>query len=150
MTRARTRPCRVLFPCVEKMPDEQRVVYLADLETTASQTRDASMTPSASQDKAVASTAASNPLKRQRTLADMFAAPKTSKSETTGQSEAKRAKVDTPNASPADAAKSDAADSSGLQRLNFIPFSLSEFVDSIPEDQRHLLQLECHCMGKSW
>lgn len=132
------------------MADDTRVVYLADVETTASSTRDASTTPNVSQDKSNASAAASNPLKRQRTLMDMFAAPKNSQLEKTGQPEPKRAKVDTLNSSPSGTAKLKAAGSSGLQRLNFIPFSLSEFIESTPEDQRHLLKLECDCMGKSW
>lgn len=76
---------------------------------------------------------------------DMFAAPKNSQSEKTGQPEAKKAKLDTLKST-----KTNVAGSSGLQRLNFIPFSLSEFIESIPEDQRHLLKLECECMGKSW
>ena len=135
---------RVLFSFVNQMADDTRVVYLADVETTAS------TTPSASQDKSDASMAGSNPLKRQRTLMDMFTAPKNSQSEKSGQPKPKRAKVDALNPSSAVAAKLKVAGSSGLQRLNFIPFSLSEFIESIPEDQRHLLKLECDCMGKSW
>lgn len=127
------------------MTDDTRVVYLADVETTVSPTRDASTTPNAS-----TSATASNPLKRQRTLMDMFTVPKNSQSEKTGQPEAKRVKVETLTSPPACAAKPKVAGSSGLQRLNFIPFSLSEFIESIPEDQRHLLRLECDCMGKSW
>jgi len=40
--------------------------------------------------------------------------------------------------------------SSGLQRLNSIPFSLSQFIASLPEEHKNLLMLECECMGKSW
>ncbi|EIW84224.1 uracil-DNA glycosylase [Coniophora puteana RWD-64-598 SS2] len=39
---------------------------------------------------------------------------------------------------------------SSIQRLNSIPFSLPEFISSIPEAHRELLKLECECMGKSW
>ncbi|KAH0833258.1 uracil-DNA glycosylase-like protein [Lanmaoa asiatica] len=133
------------------MADDTRVVYLADVETAASSTRDASTTPSTSQDKPNASASpTANPLKRQRTLMDMFAAPKSTQSEKTGQPEAKKTKLDTLNSPSAGATKMKIAGSSGLQRLNFIPFSLSEFKESIPENQRHLLSLECDCMGKSW
>ncbi|KAG1773552.1 uracil-DNA glycosylase [Suillus occidentalis] len=38
----------------------------------------------------------------------------------------------------------------GVQRLNAIPFSLSQYIESIPEEHRHLLKLETECMGKSW
>jgi len=117
------------------------------VEAAASLSRDASTTPSASQD---ASASASNPLKRQRTLMDMFVAPKDSQSEKTGQPSAKKTKLDTLNSSSAGAVKTKVAGSSGLQRLNFIPFSLNEFIESIPEHQRDLLKLECECMGKSW
>ncbi|KAF8442413.1 uracil-DNA glycosylase-like protein [Boletus edulis BED1] len=77
----------------------------------------------------------------------MFTVPKNSQSEKTGQPEAKKAKL---SSSSPSAAKTKAAGSSGLQRLNFIPFSLNDFTESIPENQRHLLELECECMGKSW
>ncbi|XP_006459295.1 hypothetical protein AGABI2DRAFT_218352 [Agaricus bisporus var. bisporus H97] len=39
---------------------------------------------------------------------------------------------------------------SGLRKLNSIPFSLSEFINSLDEDKRQLLRLECEVMGKSW
>ncbi|KAG8213068.1 uracil-DNA glycosylase-like protein [Butyriboletus roseoflavus] len=133
------------------MADDARVIYLADVETAASSTRDdVSTAPSASQDNASASASASNPLKRQRTLMDMFTAPKDARSEKTGQPETKKAKLDTLSSSSGGVANIKIAGSAGLQRLNFIPFSLSEFIESIPEDQRHLLKLECDCMGKSW
>ncbi|EDR08433.1 uncharacterized protein LACBIDRAFT_249888 [Laccaria bicolor S238N-H82] len=40
--------------------------------------------------------------------------------------------------------------SSGIQRLNSIPFSLSAFQESLSDNERKLLQLECEMMGKSW
>lgn len=147
----RVEPFRVLSSFVDQMTDDARVVYLADVETAVSSTRDdAPTTPSASQDNSSASASASNPLKRQRTLMDMFAAPKDARSEKTGQPEAKKAKLDALNSSSGGAAKIKIAGSAGLQRLNFIPFSLKEFTESIPENQRDLLRLECECMGKSW
>ena len=132
------------------MADDTRVVYLEDVEAAAASSRDVSTTPSASQDASNVCASASNPLKRQRTLMDMFPAPKNSQSEKTGQPNAKKTKLDTLNSSSAGVVKTKVAGSSGLQRLNFIPFSLNEFIESIPEDQRHLLKLECECMGKSW
>lgn len=70
-----------------------------------------------------------NPLKRQRTLVDMF-----------GGSSAKRAKVD--GTSTAVVPK--------IQTLNSIPFNLNAFVNSLTEEQRDLLRLEIETMGKSW
>lgn len=151
-TKTRYLKRRVLFSFVHQMANDTRVVYLADVEKDAPSSRDASTTPSASQDTSNASGSASNPLKRQRTLVDMFVAPKNSQSAKSGQRETKKAKLDVSNAASAGAtkAKVPVTGSSGLQRLNFIPFSLSEFIESIPEDRRHLLKLECECMGKSW
>jgi uracil-DNA glycosylase len=38
----------------------------------------------------------------------------------------------------------------GIQPLNFIPFSLADFQNSLSPMDRDLLQLECETMGKSW
>ena len=38
----------------------------------------------------------------------------------------------------------------GKTALNSIPFSLTAFVDSLDEEQRALLQLECQTMQKAW
>lgn len=38
----------------------------------------------------------------------------------------------------------------GLQPLNSIPFSMQAFKDSLTEEQKGFLTLECECMGKSW
>ncbi|KAG9315262.1 uracil-DNA glycosylase-like protein [Chiua virens] len=121
------------------MEDNKHTVYLSDVETPPSHVQDTSRSPSATQESN-ASASASNPStrKRQLTLSAMFTTPQ---STTPGQPKAKKTKLDTSTQQEA---------SSGLQRLNFIPFSSSEFVDSIPEDRKHLLKLECECMGKSW
>jgi hypothetical protein len=70
-----------------------------------------------------------NPLKRQRTLVDMFSG-----------SSAKKTKVD----------GSSAAVVSKAQTLNSIPFNLNGFINSLTEEQRDLLGLEIGTMGKSW
>lgn len=38
----------------------------------------------------------------------------------------------------------------GLQALNSIPFSMQTFKESLTEEQKELLQLECETLGKSW
>lgn len=70
--------------------------------------------------------AVSNPLKRQRTLVDMFSG-----------SSAKKTKVDGSSVSKS-------------QTLNSIPFNLNDFINSLTEEQRGLLGLEIETMGKSW
>ncbi|KAF8842065.1 uracil-DNA glycosylase [Paxillus ammoniavirescens] len=128
------------------LADETRVVYLEDVETV--------VTPSASQEKpnGTPSTTASNNLKRQRTLMDMFSGANNSKSETTREPAAKKTKLVTSGSSSTSTVKTKVATdaSSDLQPLNSIAFSLSQFLESIPEKHRHVLELECQCMGKSW
>ena len=38
----------------------------------------------------------------------------------------------------------------GVTALKFIPFSMTEFENSLTENQRRLLQLEIETLGKSW
>jgi uracil-DNA glycosylase len=85
--------------------------------------------------------------KRQRTIDDMFFGgkkgagpskkPKMSGTESNGTSANTRIIASAPK-------------TSGLLKLNSIPFSSSEFIDSLDEEQKRLLQLECEIMGKSW
>ncbi len=94
-------------------------------------------------------TAASTSLKRQRTLMDMFA---NSQGKNASDPSAKKLKL-----SPASSTRQSASSSSGtvakgfgVQRLNSIPFSMSGFQESMTDEQRDLLRLECEAMGKSW
>jgi len=73
--------------------------------------------------------AVSNPLKRQRTLMDMFSG-----------SSAKKTKINGPSAAVVSKTKT----------LNSIPFNLNGFINSLTEEQRDLLGLEIETMGKSW
>ncbi|KXN91672.1 Uracil-DNA glycosylase [Leucoagaricus sp. SymC.cos] len=86
--------------------------------------------------------------KRQRTIEDMFFGGK----KATGSS--KKAKVlaegGTNSASGSQKIVAPALKMSGVQKLNAIPFSLSEFVSSLNEEEKRLLHLECEAMGKSW
>lgn len=67
--------------------------------------------------------------KRQRDITEMF------------MSQPKEKKLKGASSAPA---------KSGSLRLNAIPFSLVQFQESLTEDQRGLLALECTNMGKSW
>jgi uracil-DNA glycosylase len=73
--------------------------------------------------------AISNPLKRQRTIVDMF-----------GGSSAKKTKVDGPSSTIVSKNKT----------LNTIPFNMNEFINSLTGEQRGLLGLEVETIGKSW
>ncbi|KAK0204708.1 uracil-DNA glycosylase-like protein [Desarmillaria ectypa] len=94
-------------------------------------------------------TAAFTSVKRQRTLMDMFA---NSQGKNASEPSAKKLKL-----SPASSTRQGASSISGTvvkgfgaQRLNSIPFSMSAFQESMTDEQRDLLRLECEAMGKSW
>lgn len=138
-----------VFPALSHtMAPTERVVYLEDLEGETKKDReDAKAALNASEDAATGATAMSKveakvtvnkvkqsgttAMKRQRSLIDMFSgAP--SKSGPTS----KKIKV--------------AGSSSSLQSLNSIPFSLSSYQETLTDEEKKLLALECETMGKSW
>ena len=88
--------------------------------------------------------------KRQRTLFDMLgSAP--SQGSNTPSKKPKLTASDAGNDNKLSAVSpSRGSSASGLQTLNSIPFSSSEYVDSLTGDQKRLLNLECQTMGKSW
>lgn len=73
--------------------------------------------------------------RQQLSIADMFTKKSSSSSSSSSSSRSgpvqKRARTDTP-------------------ALNSIPFSLKEYQDSLSDDERTLLTLECETLGKSW
>ena len=130
-----------------KMDKKPAVVFLEDLETPKAATKenvsvDASKenattdtedsgetkgTPTKASDKKTATGAT----KRQRAITDMFSkAPSASSSSAPAT---KKARTLTANPS-----------------LNSIPFSLTEYQDSMNDDEKKYLALECETMGKSW
>lgn len=120
--------------------DSEQEVYYEDLinpptkhdESTASlQTELKSTVAAGGSDKVSArqGNAGSNPLKRQRTLVDMFGSTSTKKTKVEGSSSVVVSKS---------------------QTLNSIPFKLNDFINSLTQEQRDLLGLEIETMGKSW
>ncbi|KAJ7746617.1 uracil-DNA glycosylase-like protein [Mycena metata] len=91
--------------------------------------------------------------KRQRTLFDMMAsdasAPK--KQKTLAFAPAARFTAGSTTTSKSTSTTAMKRRPLPSQKLNSIPFSLSAFTASLPDDTtRALLALECDCMGKSW
>lgn len=85
--------------------------------------------------------------KRQRTIEDMFFGGKK------GTGPVKKAKLSSSESKSDSVNKkitASAPRTAGLLKLNSIPFSLSDFIDSLDEEQKRLLRLECEVMGKSW
>ena len=125
-------------------PDSEQEVYYEDLISLPTKTelpttgakveeteaKDASASTPVPDRVPAQENAVPNPLKRQRTLMDMF-----------GGSSAKKIKVGGSTA---------ASVVSKTQTLNSIPFNLNGFINSLTEEQRDLLGLEIETMGKSW
>ena len=124
---------------------ETETIFLEDIDTNYKiaeddeQSAPQSSQPGRSQEQKKVSN------KRQRTIEDMFFGPK----KTTGAP--KKAKLsDSDGVSTSIKIAVAAPKPSGLQKLNAIPFSLSEFRNSLNEEQQRLLQLECESLGRSW
>ncbi|KAH9178416.1 uracil-DNA glycosylase-like protein [Lactarius sanguifluus] len=86
--------------------------------------------------------------KRQRTLLDMFGSGPSQSTGTTS----KKPKLTALGSGdkPTVIGTQSSGGSPNLQALNSIPFSLNEYIDSLTDDQKRLLKLECETMGKSW
>ena len=123
---------------------KEDTVYLGDVQTKRVATRDE---PSSSQDKANGTASAVTGVKRQLSLADMF-----SGSGGKGNSEPSSKKLKSSSLSSLASSKASGSfKMSGVQpKLNSIPFSVSSFQETLTEEQKKLLKLECEVMGKSW
>ncbi|KAF8896217.1 uracil-DNA glycosylase [Infundibulicybe gibba] len=127
------------------MAAKQPTVYLEDIVSPPSAPITTTKTAPVAQASAGSSSATqsgTSGVKRQRTLMDMV--PTTKKEPST-----KKLKLTASGSAPA-ASSGSATFGFGLQKLNSIPFSLSSFQDSLTEEQKDLLRLECEVMGKSW
>lgn len=142
------------------MAAKKSIVYLEDLEApptsqatepageagpgTVAVASNSSTAPSKSASKDVSVTKASN--KRQATLMDMF-------SGAGSRPAAKKLRLENSSSSITSDGASKRVTVAGTkagQTLNSIPFSLSAYVESMSDDEKRLLALECDTMGKSW
>ena len=142
-------------------PSEKPTVYMEDLESPSSQatvtSKDEKLPIVASSDPDRDESAKSKPApstnstngKRQRTLFDMLGSAPKQGSDASSSKKPKLAASSLGNDKLSSGAQSSGR-SSGQQSLNSIPFSLSEYVESLTEDQKRLLKLERETMGKSW
>jgi len=125
---------------------DQEIVYLEDLEGPSSSQRSdvsAVSATSLSQDASKKNASKTVSAKRQITLLDMFAG---NGGNSSGPS-AKKQKLSPSNESTSSSGSKGLI---GLQKLNSIPFSLKAFQDSLNEEQKNLLRLECQTMNRSW
>ncbi|THV02844.1 uracil-DNA glycosylase [Dendrothele bispora CBS 962.96] len=127
------------------------IVYLEDLEPPSSSQRSeassVASTASVSKNASAKKDASKTSVKRQLTLLDSFAISQSTSSEPSAK-KLKLSSSDTMLSASSSAVSSKGP--IGLQKLNSIPFSLKAFQESLTEEQRNLLQLECQTMGKSW
>jgi uracil-DNA glycosylase len=153
LTRSGTRK-RVFwsaFSPVLTMDGTQSVVYLEDVEPTRKVAKREDNDASGSVNSSASKPATTAAVKRQRTLVDMFG----SSQEDTSSSKKPRLSASKSGSSVSSTKTSNIGSTSnlkgfGLQRLNSIPFSITSFQESLSEEQKKLLRLECEVMGKSW
>ncbi|KAF8072038.1 uracil-DNA glycosylase-like protein [Lyophyllum atratum] len=129
-------------------------VYLEDVQTArvAASKEDNGPSSSPAEPGSVTkpATEGTTTAKRQRTLMDMFPGSQGSQGKTTlGEPSAKKLKL-TASGSTSSLMSTNGSKIFGLQKLNSIPFSMSSFLESLTENQKGLLRLECEVMGKSW
>jgi uracil-DNA glycosylase len=121
--------------------DTPGTVYLEDVQTK-SKKDDAVASPASTPDNSQKAATTVTGSKRQRTLEDMFGGSHKGKSsEPAGKKMRVSGSVPTGGSSTL---------GSGTPRLNAIAFSLSSFQESLSDEQKSLLSLECEVMGKSW
>ncbi|KAI5122533.1 hypothetical protein M0805_005260 [Coniferiporia weirii] len=127
----------------------EKVVYLEDLEvkTTVKTEGDDKKSASVSTTKTVTTTTTTMTGKRQRTLMEVMSGG--AKAKDSGQA-LKKAKLTSTGDVEAPSPSPPKPTTFGLQPLNSIPFSMQAFKDSLTEEQKGLLELECVTMGKSW
>ncbi|KAK2460913.1 hypothetical protein APHAL10511_007383 [Amanita phalloides] len=114
--------------------DKDPIVYLEDVENP--QKNASNPSASTNPQRKTFFSPDLNSGKRQRTLVDMFSGSQEKKS---GESEP-----------PAKKLKLAVQGTASFTKLNSIPFSLSAYQESLSDEEKQLLSLECDAMGKSW
>ena len=137
------------------MSSTEKTVYYEDLLPTkpaVQQSENVATTPTASQEKAGAAGATTAGVKRQRTLNDMFGAPKKSagSEKEPAAKKLRMAGSGTGSGAATPAKNTNTVQALGSTPLNSIPFNPSAYVAALNADQKRLLALEVATMGKSW
>lgn len=139
----------------------EEFTYLEDVQTVSksspapaevAEEKGTAVSVSASEVKVENRAAGSNTLKRQRTLMEMMSSG--SKSADSDQAN-KKAKVlvkekVTITSGTAVLSSPPKPSQSGKESLNSIAFSMAAFLESLDDEEKKLLALECETMGKSW
>ena len=128
------QPCKLRV----EMGDSQPTIYLEDIDPSYKSTSKRERPDDCPQ----ASTITAAPVKRQRTLEQTFFGSQ--------GKVLKGLKPSGGSTSSIGASDSFKASASGLVKLNSIPFSMTAYRESLSDDEKRLLQLECEVIGKSW
>jgi len=124
------------------MGDSQPTVYLEDIDPTCKPKRGR---PDDDPQAESSSMVTPSPVKRQRTLAEMFSGAQSKTSDKSTSLKSLR-----PSNIASDTSNVTRSKASGLVKLNSIPFSMTAYLESLSDEEKRLLQLECEVMGKSW
>lgn len=126
-----------------EMADSQPTVYLEDIDPTCKSTPSKRERPDDDLQAKNSSTITPGPVKRQRTLGEMFPGPQ-------GKTNAPLRSLKPSGGSTSSIMSDSATNASGLVKLNAISFSMTAYLESLSDEEKRLLQLECKVMGKSW
>lgn len=129
------------------MEDSQPTIYLEDIDPSSKSTSKRER-PNDDPQAGDSSTITPAPVKRQRTLQETFFGAQ-------GKRKISPLKGLKPSGGSASSIASDnttqpKASTSGLVKLNSIPFSMTTYLESLSDEEKRLLQLECEVIGKSW
>ena len=145
----RRGPTKRVFSFISSVRTMEETVYLEDLEpscgVSAKEDTDGSTAPTS-----VSTAVASTQVKRQRTLVDMFSSSQGKTSEPSTKKIKLSASLSSTSSNKSTVIAVNGVKPTGVQKLNSIPFSLSSFQDSLTEEEKKLLKLECEVLGKSW
>jgi uracil-DNA glycosylase len=122
------------------MGDPQPTVYLEDIDPTFKSTSKRERPDDHPQPGNSSTILAPAPVKRQRTLGETFFIAQ-------GKKKSSPLKALKPSGG---STSSIASNTSGLVKLNSIPFSMTAYLESLSDKEKRLLQLECEVIGKSW
>jgi uracil-DNA glycosylase len=131
------------------MGDSQPTIYLEDIDPPSKSTSKRER-PDDRLQAGNSCTKTPAPVKRQRTLGETFFGAQ-------GKKKSSPLKGLKPSGGSTSSIASDSStrpkaseSASGLVKLNSIPFSMTAYLESLSDEEKRLLQLECEVMGKSW
>lgn len=136
------------LPSTALMSQQPRVVYLEDLEKPAAAIKEnVAVTADETDDETT--------VVQTETRAAAIADPKSASRKTqTGATKRQRSLLDmmpsAPSSSPTSRSTTTKIAKTDLPTLNSIPLSMSDFQNSLSDEAKRLLTLECESMGKSW